>query len=83
MVRDTFKNLRDLVNVIASFARLEAALVDELEHQSRRLYALEQNQDMAKATRNNLMIRLGQAERAVFGQSKAPDKPTESSLIKV
>lgn len=80
---NTFKNLRDLVGVISAYCRLEAAIVDELERQNSRLYALEKNQDMAKATRSDLLLRLGKAERSLFGKDQSPDKPTEKSLIKV
>lgn len=77
----TFKNLRDLLNVISAFARLESALIDELESQSRRLYALEENQKMAKATRMDYGLRIGKLERASFGKVNAPDKPTEKELV--
>lgn len=59
------KNLRDLLSVTAAFAKLDAAMVDELEDNRRRIYALEENQKMDKATRQTLLERVGKLELMV------------------
>lgn len=79
---EVFKNMRDLIGVISAYCRLESAVVDELENQHAALYALTQNQDMAKATRINILLRLSKVERAVFGKEQSPENPTEKALVK-
>lgn len=69
---DTFKNLRALLGVVAGYARLEAAIIEELEAQSIRLYALEERVKLNGATLGDHMKRIPQLELAVNGKISIP-----------
>lgn len=62
MAFEGLKNLKDLLGVTAAFARLDAAMVKEIEDLHARVYALEENQKMDKATRSKLLERVGKLE---------------------
>lgn len=65
MAFEGLKNLKDLLGVTAAYARLDAALVNELEEANRRIYALEQQAKTDKSTRQDLMTRVGKLELMV------------------
>lgn len=69
MAFEGLKNLKDLLGVVAAHARLDAAMVEELEDSRRRIYALESQAKADKATRQDLMIRVGKLE--VLARQKA------------
>lgn len=78
----SIKNLRDLFGVIAAYCRLESAMIDELENHAQRLYALEENQKTDKATRHDLMQRVGKVELAVNGKVRIPiSAPGDSAKV--
>lgn len=62
MAFEGLKNLKDLLGVTAAYARLDAAMVKELEEANRRLYALEEQAKLDKATRQDLMKRVSTLE---------------------
>lgn len=65
MAFEGLKNLKDLLGVTAAYARLDAAMVKELEDAIRRIYALEQQAKTDKFTRQDLMTRVGKLELMV------------------
>ena len=59
------KNLRDLLGVVAGYCRLEAAIVEELEQQSKTIFALKEKEKLHDATIKELMQSVGKLQLQV------------------